>query len=136
VVTNGVNISGISSITNMEELDIGSGSPLSVTVGSGQLDDFTTIASGSNPFTINAASAGTYSLAGKTLGGAVTLVGSSGVDTLTGSSGNDTITGGAGADTISGGNGNDTFNINSTSDASGDVLDGGSARTNWWWPMA
>jgi Ca2+-binding RTX toxin-like protein len=110
VVANGMNISGISSITGMEELDINSGSPQSITVGSGQLDAFGTIAAGSNPFTINAAAAGTYSLSGKTLGGTVTLSGSSGADTLTGSSASMTINGNAGADTIDANGGNDTLN--------------------------
>ena len=145
VVNSGVNISGIISITGMEELDLTGSSTPSITLGDGQLDAFATIgALGSvNAITINAAGAGAYSLSGKTLNVLVTLNGSSGDDVLTGSGGNDTINGnagddsidgaggddtlagGAGADSVAGGEGNDVIQVLSTSDANGDSLDGG-----------
>jgi Ca2+-binding RTX toxin-like protein len=99
-------------VANMEELYLNSG-VTALTVSASQLADFETIThqSGSGQaFTLTAAAAGTYSLAGKTITGVVTLAGSSGADTLTGSSGNDTVNGNAGNDIIEGGGGNDTLN--------------------------
>ena len=55
--------------------------------------------------TINASTAGTYSLAGKTTTSAITLKGVNGNDTLIGSSGNDTLTGNGGTDTYQFGSG-------------------------------
>jgi len=99
-------------IANMEELDLASG-VTAITLNAAQLADFDTIKSldGSGArFSINAASAGTYSLAGKTITGIVTLNGSSGADTLIGSSGDDTLNGNAGDDRLNGGAGADTLN--------------------------
>jgi Ca2+-binding RTX toxin-like protein len=61
-------------------------------------------------FTINAASAGTYSLAGMTITGIATLSGSAGADILIGSAGDDILNGNAGNDVLHGGAGADTFN--------------------------
>lgn len=97
-------------VTNMEELYLGS-SVTAVTLAASQLADFETITqASSSAFTITAAAAGTYSLSGKTLAGAATLSGSSGADTLTGSSNADTVNGNSGNDLIEGGAGNDTLN--------------------------
>ncbi len=72
-----------------------------VTLTAAQLGVFNTlIAYGSSPITLNAASAGSYSLAGKTL---------TGTFNLNGSMGNDTLAGGTGVQTLSGGTGNDTY---------------------------
>lgn len=97
-------------VANMEELYLNSG-VTAVTLSASQLADFETITQASSAsFSITAAAAGTYSLAGKTISGAATLNGSSGADTLTGSSGADTVNGNAGNDLIEGGAGNDTLN--------------------------
>src|SRR6185295_15030523 len=60
--------------------------------------------------TINAASAGAYSLAGMTITGIATLSGSAGADILIGSAGDDILNGNAGNDVLHGGAGADTFN--------------------------
>lgn len=97
-------------VTNMEELYLNSG-VTAITLSASQLADFETITQATSAgFTITAASAGTYSLSGKTLTGTATLSGSSGADTLTGSSNADTINGNSGNDLIEGGAGNDTLN--------------------------
>ncbi len=72
-----------------------------VTLTAAQLAGFSTLnAYSGTAITLNAAGAGTYSLAGKTL---------TGTFNLNGSSGNDTLAGGTGAQTLSGGTGNDTY---------------------------
>jgi Ca2+-binding RTX toxin-like protein len=53
------------------------------------------------------------------LGGAVTIVGGSGVETITGTASNDNIRGGRGADVINGGDGNDTLVFESTATING-----------------
>ena len=129
-VYNSQNISSISSLAGFEQLEVAGNTSMSITVGSGQLAAFSSIATGGlggvgQALTINASGTGTYNLSGITSTSALTLVGSSGADTITGTSGNDIITGGAGGDTMNGGDGNDIFNIGSTSDANSDALDGG-----------
>src|SRR5262249_2243021 len=86
-VLSGVRIGGI------EQIVLGSG-VTAVTLSSAQLAgvDHITQADGA-AFTINAPSAGTYSLAGMTITGIATLSGSSGADTLIGSSGDDVLNG-------------------------------------------
>jgi Ca2+-binding RTX toxin-like protein len=111
VGNSGMNPSSMA-VANMEELYLNTG-VTALTVSAAQLADFETIthqSGGSQAFSLTAAAAGTYSLAGKTITGVPTLNGSSGADTLTGSSGNDTVNGNAGNDTIEGGAGNDTLN--------------------------
>jgi len=53
------------------------------------------------------------------LGGAVTIVGGSGVETITGTASDDNIRGGRGADVITGGDGDDTFVFESTAALNG-----------------
>src|SRR5262249_55840023 len=98
-------------ISNMEELDLASG-VRDVFLTAAQLADFDTIKDldGSGAaFSIPAQTAGTYSLAGKTIVGHVTLTGTSGNDVLIGSSGDDTLKGNGGNDVLEGGAGADTF---------------------------
>src|SRR5262249_44431594 len=109
-------LSGVTLIS-IEEIMLGSGVS-ALTLSGAQLADVNHITQADRAaFTINAASAGTYSLAGMTITGLATLSGSSGADTLIGSSvndilngnaGNDVLHGGAGADTLNGGDGVDT----------------------------
>ena len=117
VVANLINLNGVT-LTNMEELTMtGTGA---ITVSGGQLDAFSAIVDtlgATTAFTINAAAAGIYNLAGKTITGIVTVNGSTGNDVITGSAAADTLTGGAGNDTINGGAGNDTLNGNAGDDA-------------------
>jgi Ca2+-binding RTX toxin-like protein len=111
VGSNNMNPSAMA-VANMEELYLNSG-VTSLTVSGSQLADFETIThanGGSQAFTLNAAAASTFSLAGKTITGVATLNGTSGADTLTGSSNADTINGNSGNDLIEGGAGNDTLN--------------------------
>jgi Ca2+-binding RTX toxin-like protein len=111
----------------MEELDLASGVQ-EVFLTSAQLADFDVIKSldGSGAaFSITAQNAGTYSLAGKTITGILTLNGSAGADTLIGSSGNDILSGKGGADIIQAGDGNDTILIGSGEAAAGESIDGG-----------
>jgi Ca2+-binding RTX toxin-like protein len=114
-------------ISNMEELDLASGVQ-SIFLASAQLADFDAIThlDGSGAaFSITAQNAGTYSLAGKTITGILTLNGSSGDDTLIGSSGDDILSGKGGADIIQAGDGNDTILIGSGEAAPGESIDGG-----------
>jgi hypothetical protein len=99
-------------VANMEELYLNSG-VTNLTVSGSQLADFETIThanGGGQAFTLNAAAAGAFSLAGKAITGVATLNGTSGADTLTGSANADTVNGNAGNDIIEGGAGNDTLN--------------------------
>src|SRR5262249_38517653 len=97
-------------ITGIEAIVLGTGVS-AVTLSSEQLADVGLITQADGAaFTINAASAGTYSLADKTFTGLVTLSGSSDADTLIGSSGDDILNGNAGNDVLHGGAGADTFN--------------------------
>ena len=114
-------------ISNMEELDLASGLQ-EVFLTSAQLADFDVIThldGGGASFSITAQNAGTYSLAGKTITGILTLNGSSGADTLIGSAGNDILSGKGGADIIQAGDGNDTILIGSGEAAPGESIDGG-----------
>jgi Ca2+-binding RTX toxin-like protein len=114
-------------VSNMEELHLNSGVQ-NVFLASEQLADFETIThqDGSGAaFSITAESAGTYSLAGKTITGILTLNGSAGADTLIGSSGDDILSGKGGADIIQAGDGNDTILINSNEVPTGETIDGG-----------
>lgn len=114
-------------ISNMEELDLASGVQ-SVFLTSAQLADFDVIThlDGSTAaFSITAQNAGTYSLAGKTITGILTLNGSSDADTLIGSSGDDILSGKGGADIIQAGDGNDTILIGVGEAAPGESIDGG-----------
>ena len=121
-----------------------------VSLTAAELSGFTTIQS-SGSFTINAATAGTYSLSGKTVTGTIkmvatdligtTLIGNNqnnetlvasllGTDTLTGGNGSgDVFYAGGGVDTIAGGTGNDTFIVGSSTSpsalAAGTVINGG-----------
>jgi Ca2+-binding RTX toxin-like protein len=125
-VTNN-NMSPLAAVSNMEELYLNNG-VTAINLTAAQLDDFSTIThqnGGSQAFSITAQAAGSYSLAGKTITGILTLNGSSGTDTLTGSSGNDILRGMAGADTINGGDGNDNIQIFSGEVPSGESIDGG-----------
>jgi Ca2+-binding RTX toxin-like protein len=102
-------LSGVT-ITGIEEIVLGSGVS-AVTLSAAQLAGVERITQADGAaITINAASAGTYSLAGMTIDGIATLNGSSGVDTLIGSSGDDILNGNAGNDVLHGGAGADTFN--------------------------
>jgi len=115
------------SIGEMEELFLNSGVQ-NVFLASEQLAAFNTIThqDGSGAaFSITAEFAGTYSLAGKTITGILTLNGSSGADTLIGSSGDDILSGKGGADIIQAGDGNDTILINSNEVPAGETIDGG-----------
>jgi len=97
-------------ITNVEEIVLGSGVS-AITLSGAQLAGVERITQADGAaVTINAASAGTYSLAGMTIDGIATLNGSSGVDTLIGSSGDDILNGNGGDDVLHGGAGADTFN--------------------------
>jgi Ca2+-binding RTX toxin-like protein len=114
-------------ISNMEELFLNSGVQ-NVFLASEQLADFDIIThqDGSGAaFSITAEFAGTYSLAGKTVTGILTLNGSSGADTLIGRAGDDILSGKGGADTIQAGDGNDTILINSNEVPVGETIDGG-----------
>jgi Ca2+-binding RTX toxin-like protein len=114
-------------VANMEELDLASG-VTAITLNAGQLADFDTIESldgSAAAFSITAQNAGTYSLAGKTITGILTLNGSSGADTLIGSSGDDILSGKGGADIIQAGDGNDTILIGVGEAAPGESIDGG-----------
>jgi Ca2+-binding RTX toxin-like protein len=114
-------------VTNMEELFLTSRVHV-IALSSAQLADFDAItaADGSaQDFAINAASAGTYSLAGKIITGNITLVGTSGDDTLIGSSGNDHFIGLGGADIIQAGDGDDSIFIRVGEAAPGESIDGG-----------
>jgi Ca2+-binding RTX toxin-like protein len=136
LVVGNTNMHPGATISNMEELDLASGVQ-SVFLTSAQLADFdfiTHLDGSGAAFSITAQNAGTYSLAGKTITGILTLNGSSEADTLIGSSGNetlnggdgdDTLAGGAGADIVSGGNGDDTILIGSDEAAPGESIDGG-----------
>jgi Ca2+-binding RTX toxin-like protein len=125
-VTNN-SMSPLADLFNMEELYLTSG-VTAISLTAAQLDDFDTIThqnGGSQAFSITAQAAGSYSLAGKTITGILTLNGSSGADTLTGSSGADILRGMAGADTINAGDGNDNIIIASGEVPSGESIDGG-----------
>jgi len=114
-------------ISNMEELDLASGVQ-DVFLTSAQLADFDFINhldGNGAAFSITAQNAGTYSLAGKTITGILTLNGSSGDDTLIGSSGDDILSGKGGADIIQAGDGNDTILIGVGEAAPGESIDGG-----------
>src|SRR5262249_52360354 len=98
-------------IAHMEELDFGFGVQ-NVFLSPEQLAAFNTIGSlevNGAAFSITAEFAGTYSLAGKTINGILTLNGSSDADTLIGSSGDDILDGKGGADIIRAGGGNDNI---------------------------
>jgi Ca2+-binding RTX toxin-like protein len=114
-------------ISNMEELDLASGVQ-EVFLTSAQLADFdfiTHLDGSAAAFSITAQNAGTYSLAGKTITGILTLNGSSGDDTLIGSAGDDILAGKGGADIIQAGDGNDTILIGVGEAAAGESIDGG-----------
>lgn len=108
-----------------------------VTLTAAQLAGFSTlIAYDGTPVTLNAASAGTYSLAGKTLTGTFNLNGSTGNDTLAGGTGAQLLSGGTGNDTylqVRGG-GADTVAENDATSGNSDVLQFGSdvARDQLW----
>jgi Ca2+-binding RTX toxin-like protein len=127
LVVGNTNMHPGATISNMEELDLASGVQ-QVFLTSAQLADFDAIKSldGSGAaFSITAQNAGTYSLAGKTITGILTLNGSAGADTLIGSSGNDILSGKGGADIIQAGDGDDTILIGSGDVAPGEIIDGG-----------
>src|SRR5262249_47053004 len=112
---------------NMEELFLSSGVK-NIVLGPAQLAAFNTIThqDGSGAaFSITARIAGTYSLAGKTITGILTLNGSAGDDTLIGSAGNDILAGKGGADIIQAGDGDDTILIGAGEAAPGESIDGG-----------
>jgi Ca2+-binding RTX toxin-like protein len=97
-------------ITNVEEIDLATG-VTAVTLSGAQLAGVEHISQADGAsFTINAASAGVYSLAGMTIMGIATLSGSSGADILIGSSGDDILDGNVGNDVLHGGAGADTLN--------------------------
>jgi len=114
-------------ISNMEELDLASGVQ-EVFLTSAQLADFdviTHLGGSGAAFSITAQSAGTYSLADKTITGILTLNGSADADTLIGSSGDDILSGKGGADIIQAGDGDDTIIIGVGEAAPGESIDGG-----------
>jgi len=114
-------------ISNMEELDLASGVQ-EVFLTSAQLADFdviTHLGGSGAAFSITAQSAGTYSLADKTITGILTLNGSADADTLIGSSGDDILSGKGGADIIQAGDGDDTILIGVGEAAPGESIDGG-----------
>src|SRR5215510_13728021 len=118
---------GLATISNMEELFLSSNALNDVQLSPEQLAEFATIThqNGSGAaFGIVGQFAGTYSLAGKTINGILTLYGSTGADTLIGSSGNDILNGKGGADIIQAGDGNDTIEINHN-EGIDDQIDGG-----------
>ncbi|MFL6972581.1 MAG: calcium-binding protein, partial [Xanthobacteraceae bacterium] len=102
-------LSGVT-ITGIEEIVLGPGVS-AVTLSGAQLAGVERITQADGAaVTINAASAGTYSLAGIAIAGIATLGGSSGDDTLIGSAGDDILNGNAGNDVLHGGAGGDTLN--------------------------
>ncbi len=122
----------LATITNVQTLGLHLNSlKLSAT----QMAAFTSLTSYNNaPVTLTASTAGTYTLANKTVTGTFNLAGSSGNDklvgnaaaqTLDGGDGNDAIVGGLGADTMLGGAGDDEFLAGGTEIAAGEIINGG-----------
>jgi Ca2+-binding RTX toxin-like protein len=100
---------GLATISNIEELFLSSHASNDVHLSPEQLANFETIThqNGSGAaFGIVGQFAGSYSLAGKTINGILTLYGSTDDDTLIGSSGDDILNGRGGADIIQAGDGN------------------------------
>lgn len=62
----------------------------------------------------NMANDGTLTINAPTATGALTLIGTPGMDSIVGGAGNDSIVGGEGSDTITGGQGTDTINLTET----------------------
>ncbi len=112
-----------------------------VTLTAAQLAGFgTLIAYDGAPVTLNAAGAGSYSLAGKVLTGTFNLNGSGGNDTLAGSTGAQVLTGGTGNDTylqVRGG-GADMIGENDATAGNMDILQFGSdvARDQLWFTQS
>jgi Ca2+-binding RTX toxin-like protein len=116
LVLSGVDITGITTLTSIEAIQLASG--IDVTLTATQVAALNTAAisitgtSGGVVETLNTtlAAAGSLSVSGITFtDAAASITGSSGNDTITGGSGADIITGSGGADSITGGNGVDRF---------------------------
>jgi Ca2+-binding RTX toxin-like protein len=117
-----MNISGIQTL-DMENNG-------SVALTDSQLAGFSTIINENavyGPMAIEATTAGTYDLTGKTLTGAINLDASStSADvTLIAGSADTTLTSGTGVDTLTGGNGNDTFALSFDSPTGTTITGGG-----------
>lgn len=131
----------LASISNVQTLNINTNA---ITVAATQFAGFSNINNNSGAATnVTAATAGTYSLNGKSVSGILNITGSAGNDylagnaasqTLSGGDGNDQIQGMGGVDTLLGGNGNDEFLIGGNEAAAGSVVDGGAGvnRISSW----